>query len=205
MSIFLRNISGEIDSENLSMVERLRRRQKLQVASEKLEKNKSSIYLKQHFDQIVKKYKNGAYKIRSDFISKLIHTAQWGDKNNKISSIIDTLEKSSHVEFYKAMHSLSSNLPPGDLVKGPVDGNIWNNNNRMENTMYNLLKKALIVSVRSNEHFINRIIRKIEKDKVDFIIAEKLKKINKEKLKKEQENKLNPINEVIDNWEDLEF
>jgi hypothetical protein len=204
------NIGGELDCEHLSMEERLIRRQKLQDASEILEIKKTTNNLKQTFDEVLKQHRKSTFKIRGDFITKLLHTAQWGDKNNKISGIIQALESSSHVEFYKAIKSLSSNVPPAGLTKGPVDGIIWNNRIRADNTMYNILKKALVIAIRGNEHFIKRIIRheeedmKIaeEKEKAEIAEAERLKKIEEKRIKKEQEEKLKSFS-AVENWEDL--
>ena len=185
------------------------RRGKFNSSINKLEESSdSNLYI--NYKDSIKKH-NKTYRITNDIIAKLHHEASWGDNNDRITSIVDSIDTTTD-NFLKKIKTVSTNVYGADIILGPIKSKIVSSR-ESDNNWYYILKKLLKLSNRVNEYY----IAKYEKDLLkirELRDAEEKRKNDKiletQKLITE-ENKSDEIipksmNELLgnipDNWDD---
>ena len=155
-------------------------------------KDKSKI-LRTNYKDTIKQY-GKSYNFSANIISQLLYEASWGDKNERLINIIDSLDKSIN-DFLKRIKSVASNVYPANIIYGPIKDNLVSTN-YASNTWYNILKKCLNIAKRVN----NIYIKDFEREKAKLI------KLNEEKRQKEAVKEQvikEEVEYIAENWEDL--
>jgi hypothetical protein len=163
-------------------------RTRLNEASEYLENSKKNISNANYTD-LIKTY-GKTYRLKNDLIVKIHYTASWGDQYGSLYETVMSIQK-SQIDFAKKLKAISTNIVISDIICGPVKAELISPRIN-ENNWYYILKRALILAIRANQHSINAYERK--KNTVEEAI--KQKSINKEK--KEKKEKMEELNAQIE-------
>lgn len=169
-------------------------KEKLFEARDLLEEYKSvSPVLGLKYDKFIK---DNNKIIKGNLIAKIHHIASWGDLKNMLYETVKSSKTSK--KFIDKLKIISSNIYGANLVNGPVQGKLLSKNLH-KNTWYNILKKAIALSIRANQHAINFIERNNKNIISSSEIQSKITKINN---KVNANKKITIDHNIPDSWDD---
>lgn len=198
----------------------LNTKERLLIALQTLENKKKTALLNTNYQETLKTYKK-TYHLSNDLITKILYIASWSDQDSKLTNAIERINLSRNVDFLSGIKSIDSNVYAADIIWGPVKSEILDKDQHYKNTWYNILKKATMLAIRANAHFLKKI-EKAEQDISNKRIAEaeavrkqeekirkkeealKLEEENK-KIEEENKNRKDALEAIIicENWEDM--
>ena len=168
----------------------------------KLEQSKDRNLYVNYKDSI--KQHSKTYRINIDIVSKLLYEASYGDLNNRINGIIDSLNTSTD-NFLKKIKTVSTNVYGADMIYGPAKGTILSSRDS-DNNWYYILKNVLKVTIKANQYYISKYEKEQEKQKEKDEEQEKQtnRKLLKAQKEKEEEEKQKEYDEKQKKDEDLQ-
>lgn len=143
-------------------------------------------------------------RINRDIYTKIVYRASWGDNTGAIVKLVESIDK-PHLQFLEKIKSIGTNVYGADIIYGPIKGSIVSNNKR-ENSWYNILLKAVKITIRANEHFINFFEQAKAKKEAEIakIKLEEEKTEKRRQKKIEEEEKIKAENAIAERMKQLE-